>query len=443
MKVITIPYKPRPLWKDIIHPALDKYRFAVIVAHRRYGKTVGMINELTKSAIKNTLISPQFAYVAPFRNQAKMIAWNYLKYYTSAIPGRKVNESDLFIELPSKHKNAVGARIYIIGADKPDALRGTYWDGVVLDEYAQIKPELWGEVIRPALADRKGFAYFIGTPKGQNQFYEIYQRAQRSEDWFTCLYRADESGVLDEAELKSMMEDMTDIEIRQELYCDFTASASNVVIPIDLVTEAAHRLLQEKDVQGAPVILGVDIARYGDDRSTIFKRQGLWVDEPLVYKGLDTMDMAARVIDAMIRYKADMTFIDAGVMGAGVIDRIKQLGYNNISEVYFQGNALHEQRFENIRAEMYFKMLEWLKSGGAIPDMPELKSELSIVEYKFSKHGKIILQPKEEIKEKIGKSPDLADGLALTFARPVYPRLKPGDPGYGRKMMCNTDYSIF
>ena len=348
MKVITIPYKPRPLWKDIIHPALDKYRFAVIVAHRRYGKTVGMINELTKSAIKNTLISPQFAYVAPFRNQAKMIAWNYLKYYTSAIPGRKVNESDLFIELPSKHKNAVGARIYIIGADKPDALRGTYWDGVVLDEYAQIKPELWGEVIRPALADRKGFAYFIGTPKGQNQFYEIYQRAQRSEDWFTCLYRADESGVLDEAELKSMMEDMTDIEIRQELYCDFTASASNVVIPIDLVTEAAHRLLQEKDVQGAPVILGVDIARYGDDRSTIFKRQGLWVDEPLVYKGLDTMDMAARVIDAIIRYKADMTFIDAGVMGAGVIDRIRQLGYNNISEVYFQGNALHEQRFENI-----------------------------------------------------------------------------------------------
>lgn len=130
-------------------------------------------------------------------------------------------------------------------------------------------------------------------------------------------------------------------------------------------------------------------------------------------------------------------------MGAGVIDRIKQLGYNNISEVYFQGNALHEQRFENIRAEMYFKMLEWLKSGGSIPDMPELKSELSIVEYKFSKHGKIILQHKEEIKEKIGKSPDLADGLALTFARPVYPRLKPGDPGYGRKMMCNTDYSIF
>lgn len=289
----------------MIHPALDKYRFAVIVAHRRYGKTVGMINELSKSAIKNTLISPQFAYVAPFRNQAKMIAWNYLKYYTSAIPGRKINESDLFIELPSKHKNAVGARIYIIGADKPDALRGTYWDGVVLDEYAQIKPELWGEVIRPALADRKGFAYFIGTPKGQNQFYEIYQKAQRSEEWFTCLYRADESGVLDEAELKSMMKDMTKIEIRQELYCDFTASASEVVIPIDLVTEAVHRTLVSRDVIGMPTVLGVDVARYGDDSTVIFARQGLMLHKPRVYRELNVTEVVDRVILAIADYRPE------------------------------------------------------------------------------------------------------------------------------------------
>ncbi len=421
MKVITIPYKPRPLWKDVIHPALDKYRFAVIVAHRRYGKTVGMINELSKSAIKNTLISPQFAYVAPFRNQAKMIAWNYLKYYTSAIPGRKVNESDLFIELPSKHKNAVGARIYIIGADKPDALRGTYWDGVVLDEYAQIKPELWGEVIRPALADRKGFAYFIGTPKGQNQFYEIYQKAQRSEEWFTCLYRADESGVLDEAELKSMMKDMTKIEIRQELYCDFTASASEVVIPIDLVTEAAHRTLVSRDVIGMPTVLGVDVARYGDDSTVIFARQGLMLHKPRVYRELNVTEVVDRVILAIADYRPEIVFIDVGNMGAGVIDRLRQLGYDNVYEVAFGSNAMEHNRFENIRAEMYFKARDWLLSGGAIPDIPEFKSELSVVEYKFSdKTSRIMLKPKKEIKEKLGRSPDLADAFVLTFARPLY-----------------------
>lgn len=405
----------------MIHPALDKYRFAVIVAHRRYGKTVGMINELSKSAIKNTLISPQFAYVAPFRNQAKMIAWNYLKYYTSAIPGRKVNESDLFIELPSKHKNAVGARIYIIGADKPDALRGTYWDGVVLDEYAQIKPELWGEVIRPALADRKGFAYFIGTPKGQNQFYEIYQKAQRSEEWFTCLYRADESGVLDEAELKSMMKDMTKIEIRQELYCDFTASASEVVIPIDLVTEAAHRTLVSRDVIGMPTVLGVDVARYGDDSTVIFARQGLMLHKPRVYRELNVTEVVDRVILAIADYRPEIVFIDVGNMGAGVIDRLRQLGYDNVYEVAFGSNAMEHNRFENIRAEMYFKARDWLLSGGAIPDIPEFKSELSAVEYKFSdKTSRIMLKPKKEIKEKLGRSPDLADAFVLTFARPLY-----------------------
>lgn len=440
MKEIVIPYKPRPLWKEVIHPALDKYRFAVIVAHRRFGKTVGMDNTLIKKALQNKLISPQYAYIAPFQKQAKMISWNYLKYYTAVIPGRKVNETNLYVELPSLHENAAGARIYIVGADNPDVLRGTYWDGVVLDEYAQIKPELWGEVIRPALADRKGFAYFIGTPKGQNQFYEIYQRAQRNENWFTYVSRVDESGVLDEAEVESMKQDMTDIEIRQELYCDFTASASNVVITIDMVTEAAHRPLNESIVAGMPVILGVDVARFGDDRTVIFKRQGLWADKPLTYKGLRTNEVADRVVDAIRRYKADAVFVDAGNMGAGVIDALLARGCTNIIEVSFGGNALNTERYENIRAEMYFKMRDWLLSGGAIPDMPKLKSELCVTEYKFSKRGRIILQPKEEIKEMTGKSPDMADALALTFARPV---ISKGLTKSNSERMADTDYNFW
>lgn len=136
-----------------------------------------------------------YAYVAPFRNQAKLIAWNYLKYYTHVIPGVRINESELFIEFPSRYQGAQGGRIYIIGADHPDNLRGTYWDGAILDEYAQIKAELWDEVVRPSLADRNGWCIFIGTPKGQNQFYEIYQKARREPDWYCCMYRADESGV--------------------------------------------------------------------------------------------------------------------------------------------------------------------------------------------------------------------------------------------------------
>jgi len=418
-KKIIIPYKPRPLWASVIHPALDEYRFAVLVCHRRFGKTVGCVNQMIKRAIQCDLPAPHYCYVAPFRNQAKMIAWQYLLHYTSVIPGTKKNEADLFVELPPQKAGWPGARLHIIGADHPDALRGTYWDGAILDEYAQIKPELWNEVIRPALADRQGWAVFIGTPKGQNQFYEMYQRAQRDKEWYCCLYRVDESGVLPPEEISDMKKDMTDQAIRQELYCDFSASASDVVISIDLVTEAAARELTADAVQGQPVIMGVDVARFGDDATVITVRQGLHCKPQAVFRGLDTMQAADRVIVAIAEHKPQAVFVDVGAMGAGVIDRLRQLRYN-VTEVNFAGAAMDSERYANRRAEMYFKLREWLTGGGAIPNEPTLKSELSVVEYKFQPSGKIILEPKEKVKEKIGKSPDLADSLALTFAMPIY-----------------------
>lgn len=419
MAEIVIPYTPRPIWRDTIHPALTRYRFAVLVCHRRFGKTVGTVNEMLKKAIFNERKAPVYAYVAPYRNQAKRVAWEYLKYYTNPIPDRTVNESELYVELPTRHNGSPGARLYIIGADHPDALRGIYLDGVILDEYADIKPELWGGVIRPALADRQGWAVFIGTPKGQNQFYEMYRHAEKSADWYACLYRADETDVIPAEELADMKAQMTDMEIRQELLCDFTASASDVVIPIDLVSAAAERELTEKDVEGQPVILGVDVARFGDDRTVLCVRQGLLVKEVQTFTGLSTMDAADRVLVLLQKERPQGVFIDAGAMGAGVIDRLRQLGYA-VSEVNFGGAALDTERYANIRAEMYFKCRDWLTAGGSIPQDTELKTELSTVEYRFNTTGRIILEPKDRVKERTGKSPDLADALVLTFARPVH-----------------------
>lgn len=438
MSEIVIPYTPRPIWRDTIHPALTRYRFAVLVCHRRFGKTVGTVNEMLKKAILNERKAPVYAYVAPYRNQAKRVAWEYLKYYTNPIPNRTVNESDLYIELPTRHARSPGARLYIIGADHPDALRGIYLDGVVLDEYADIKPELWGGVIRPALADRQGWAVFIGTPKGQNQFYEMYRHAEKSADWYACLYRADETDVIPTGELADMKAQMTDMEIRQELLCDFTASASDVVIPIDLVSAAAERELTERDVQGQPVILGVDVARFGDDRTVLCVRQGLWTRDVRTFTGLSTMEVANRVIDCINQHRPQAVFIDAGAMGAGVIDRLRQLQYQ-VSEVNFGEAALSTDRYANIRAEMYFKCRDWLTSGGALPKNAELKTELSTVEYKFNPSGRIILEPKEKLKERTGKSPDLADALVLTFARPVYMQGRVGR----QRQMCNTEYDPF
>ena len=435
---ITIPYRPRPIWAKTIHPALESHRFSVLVCHRRFGKTVGSINHMLKMAILCKREAPHYAYVAPFRNQAKMIAWQYLKHYTSVIPGIKTNESELFIELPSLHKGWPGARLHVIGADYPDALRGTYWDGVILDEFAQIKRELWDEVIRPSLADREGWTVVIGTPKGQNQFYEMFQRAQREPTWYSCLYRADESGVLPQEELDDMKKDMTEMAVRQELYCDFTASASDIVLPIDLVSASSAREIMESMVQGQPMVLGVDVARFGDDATVITARRGLSCMKQHTFRGLDTMAVAERVVAAVNQYNPDAVFIDVGGIGAGVVDRLRQLGYD-VTEINF-ASAAADDRYANKRAEMYFKVRDWMEAGGAIPNEPLVKSELSIVEYKFTPAGKIILEPKEKVKEKIGKSPDTADSLALTFAMPVMPR---GAVINRRLARSNTTYKLF
>ena len=433
---VEIPYRPRKLWREVIHPALDQHNRAVLVCHRRFGKTVGCINELLKKAATNSKRAPQYAYIAPFRNQAKRIAWNYLLYYTGNVPDRKVNSGDLYVELPSRYKNSPGARIYVMGADYPDALRGMYLDGVVLDEYAQMRPELYGEVIVPALADRNGFAFFIGTPKGQNAFYERYLTALKDESYFTCCYRADETGIIPADKLEEMKREMTDAEIRQELLCDFSASASNIVIPIDLVTEAAGRNITEDE--NAVSIMGVDVARFGDDDTIITHRKGLACMPQIKLHGLNTMEVASAVAAHYWRIKPDAIIVDAGAMGAGVIDRLRQMGMPNVMEVNFGGSAIDSVRYANIRAEMYFKILEWLKHGGAIPNDTDLKSELTVTEYKYTQAGKIILQPKEKIKELTGRSPDRADSLALTFAVPIHKPI-----GYAKKQVANTDYKLF
>ncbi|MDE7372106.1 MAG: hypothetical protein K2N07_10300, partial [Desulfovibrio sp.] len=132
MTRVEIPYKPR---YPEVHVQLAAHRFSVLVAHRRFGKTVLVVNHLIRQALLSGCPRGSYGYVAPFRNQAKLVAWDYLKHYTAPIPGRTVNESELSIGLPS---NGGGAKIRIFGADNPDALRGLYFDGVVLDEVAQM-----------------------------------------------------------------------------------------------------------------------------------------------------------------------------------------------------------------------------------------------------------------------------------------------------------------
>lgn len=212
---IVIPYSPRPLQRQI-HNNIK--RFNILVCHRRFGKTVCAINEIIRSAAHCELPNPRFAYIAPLFAQAKTVAWDYAKYFTAPIPGSKANEAELRIDLPG------GARISLYGADNPDRLRGLYFDGVVLDEYADMSPRLWSSVIRPALSDRKGWALFIGTPKGRNQFWELYDAALRDNDWYAAMFKASETGVVAKEELESARKNMSEEQYEQEFECSFQAA---------------------------------------------------------------------------------------------------------------------------------------------------------------------------------------------------------------------------
>jgi len=193
-----------------------------VVAHRRAGKTVACVNELIRAAC-TAKIGARFAYVAPFFRQAKAVAWDYFKQFSKPIPGIAVNEAELRIDYPN------GARIQLFGADNADALRGLGFDGLVADEFGDWKPSVWGYVIRPALADRNGWAVVIGTPKGRNAFYDTLQRAQGDPDWFTSIIRASDSGILPQAELDALRAELTDDAWRQEMECDFDAALPGAI----------------------------------------------------------------------------------------------------------------------------------------------------------------------------------------------------------------------
>ena len=218
-----IPYTPRK-HQIYIHHNIANHRWSVLVCHRRFGKTVCMINQLIKSALLSGLKNPRYAYIAPTFKQAKSIAWDYMKQFTNHIPGVKFNETELRVDFPN------GARITLLGSENCDGLRGIYLDGCVIDEYANVTERLFPEIIRPALSDRKGYCVFIGTPQGMNNnFYELYQHAQGAEDWFHYKAKASDTKIVDPDELEKAKEVMGENKYKQEFECDWIANIEGAI----------------------------------------------------------------------------------------------------------------------------------------------------------------------------------------------------------------------
>ena len=378
--------------------------------------------QLVKDALECKLELGQFAYIAPLLKQAKRNVWRRLKARLEPLilSGMvEVNESELTVTI--RHNKAA---ISLYGADNPDSLRGIHLDGVVLDEVAQMEPELWDEVVRPTLADRKGWAVFIGTVKGVDLFRDVYERGRKLEahergEWHVSSWTCYETDALDADEIESMKAEMSEAAFRREMLNDWDVQGNDQLLSVTDVRQAQERVYTRKDIEHSPVILGVDPARFGDDRSVIVRRQGLQVFEPYIYRGVDNMTLASTVANLMEQYKPSAVFVDAGA-GAGVIDRLRQLGHT-IIEVPFGGRADDAKLFNNHRTEMWFRMRDWVLAGGALPTDTSLAMELATPTYAYDKQERRKLESKDEIKKRLPKagSPDIADALAVTFSSVV------------------------
>jgi len=270
---IKIPYKKRA-WATDFHTSLKKR--IVLVLHRRCGKTVASLNHLIRECFRNQEEDQRYAYIAPTYRQAKNVAWDILKKYAQNIPHTKFNEAELRCDFPN------GSRITLYGADNPDSLRGIGLWGVVFDEYSQQPSNIYSEIILPALADHNGFAIWIGTPKGKNDFYRLFKycgfpeekwlaKTQEERDiieqsWLRVKLGASETGILSEEFLIQARQNMTEDEYNQEFECSFESSLKGSYYGEELAR--AYKEKRIKNVPHEPVLTVTTAWDWGMNDST-------------------------------------------------------------------------------------------------------------------------------------------------------------------------------
>lgn len=233
-KRVVIPYVPR---KHFIGLHNSKRRFKFVVAHRRAGKSVSEINEVIKKALQNPreYPPPRYGYVGPSFAQTKDLIWGYAKHYTAPLSGfdnYRVSEGDLQITLPN------GAMMNLYGgASAYQRMRGLYFDGIVLDEFSLLNPNVLSTVVRPCLADYRGWAVISGTSNGDDHFHELYQRIKDDPEWDVFIIPVTDTDALHPDEVVEMTKDMSPEEFAREMLCSFEAPIEGAYYA-DLVNKA-------------------------------------------------------------------------------------------------------------------------------------------------------------------------------------------------------------
>lgn len=315
---------------------------------------------------------------------------------------------------------------------------------LIFDEAAAIADRIW-EVAEGALTDKGTEIIWLafGNPtRNTGRFRECFGKHRNL--WTT---RQIDSRTVEGTnreyldELVSTYGADSDI-VRVRVLGQFPAQAAQQFISSELVQGAQDRAMSLRDL-GAPLVLGVDIARFGDDKSVIRGRRGRdgRVIKPIKWAGMDTVASAGMVAQAIEQYKPQAVFLDGGGVGGGVVDILKSRGYR-VTEINFGSKARADAKYANKRAEMWGDMRDWLANGTLDVDQA-LFDDLVGPEYSFDKDGRVLLERKEDMKRRGLASPDDGDALALTFAASVQRTDMPTSRGFGtRPRAAVLDYSV-
>ena len=288
---------------------------------------------------------------------------------------------------------------------------------VVYDEGSAIADVIW-EVSEGAMTTRGAMWLVFGNPtRTTGRFAECWGKNRHR--WRTWTVDARKAKKADQRQIQRWIEDygIDSDFVRVRILGQFPRASSNQFISADIITAARERAPEGYE-RGARV-MGVDVARFGDDQTVLLLRQGQAILHIKRFRNLDTMQTAARVIEAADEWEPQAIFVDGVGVGGGVVDRLRQLG-RKIVEVNNGAAPIRPADFQNVRAETWSEMREWIKKGGCLPaDDHELATDLQGPEYYFDAKNRLALERKEDMKKRGLASPDAADALALTFAARV------------------------
>lgn len=424
----------RPLYNGFGYG--KQFQRASVIWHRRAGKDSTVLNLTAREMFKRV---GTYWHLFPEQAQARKAIWNGVDGMGRRIidqflpPDARAGGVGSHIDASPKSEQEMllralnGSTWQMAGSDNYDSLVGSNPVGVVFSEYALSNPAAW-DYIRPILLENGGWAIFITTPRGRNHAYELHIRAQGNDEWFDQILTVEDTGIISPEQIQEERDSgMSDAKIAQEYYCSFEAEVDEQFMPSHVV-DKCRKITDPQAEPDDPVILGVDVARFGDDQSVIYPRRGR--DAQTIpfqkMKKLDTMQVAARVAETITQTDAQGCFVDETGLGAGVVDRLKQLGFHQVQGINFGSES--DRRVQgapksaNKRSEIWVTMREDMKSGVAIASDDALAFELLAPSYSYNASNEVQLEKKEDMKKRGIRSPDIADALALTYAYPVIGR---------------------